>query len=134
VFEKHTTVSLFERIGGWTAIDTIAVQGCRGIWADPMLADVRSHTDRAWLERALADFFGEALGGADRLPRAFLGAHRIGLPGDQFTRLVVHLHGAVLDLGLDDSLLEDVEKAIVGRVFCGSLVGLLPERVDRALA
>ena len=117
----HIPGSLFERIGGWTAIDTIVVQGCRRIWADPELAQVRARADRAWLEGALADFFGEALGGPERLPRAFLDFQRIELPGEQFTRVAVHLHDAVLDLGLDDSLIEDVEKAMVGRVCGGHL-------------
>jgi hemoglobin len=117
----HIPACLFERLGGWTAIDTVIVQGCRRIWADPELAQVRARADRAWLEGVLADFFSEALGGPERLPRAFLDAQRIALTGEQFTCVAVHLHGAVLDLGLDDSLMEDVEKAVVGRVCGGHL-------------
>jgi truncated hemoglobin YjbI len=106
-------LTLLARIGGVPVIDLIVFRFIETIRNDPRLADRFAAVDVAGLMSSQATFFAETFGG--RMSRDVT-PPLVEVDGEEFLRVVVHLHDALASLELSDSLTDQLFLAVMARV------------------
>lgn len=99
-----TPTSLYDRIGGSTAVESLIEAFDVRVLADPIFVGFFRHTPLDQLQRMQKEFFCMALGG----PVSYTGQslahahHGRGIRSDHFTHFVGHLLETLRDIGIDE--------------------------------
>jgi methyl-accepting chemotaxis protein len=102
--------SLYERLGGKTAITAAVEEFYRRVLADPELRPFFAKTNMKWLKTRQAQFLTQALGG----PALYRGqdmkaAHaHLAIEARHFERVAGHLVGTLRSLGVSQPLIDEV--------------------------
>ena len=119
---ENTGSSLFNRLGGATAIAAATKLMYEKVLADPSLAPFFAGTDMDRLRAAQASFLTMAFDG----PAGYSGpglraAHAgLGITDAEFNSVIVHLGASLAELGVSGSVIADVEQ--VARSVRGNVV------------
>ena len=108
------TKSLFDRIGGQTAVTELVDDFYRRVCDDPDLAPYFEHASMEKLVRMQNEFFCAALGGPIQYsgPDLARAHHGRGIGRIQFSRFVEHLLGTLQSRGISDPDARDIIRSI----------------------
>jgi hemoglobin len=111
---SEQTESLFERIGGQTAITGLVDDFYRRVCDDPDLAPFFEHASMEKLVRMQNEFFCAALGGPIEYsgPDLAHAHHGRGIGRIQFGQFVEHLLGTLQSRGISDQDAKDIIQSI----------------------
>jgi hemoglobin len=104
------TASIYEQIGGGTAVASVVEDFYRRVLADPALTPYFDGVDLGRLKAHQRAFVGAALGGPEIYAgRDMAGAHQhLHITGDAFDQVVRHLAGALAGAGVGPSTIEEI--------------------------
>lgn len=107
--------TLFERIGGADAVETVVDTFYGRVLADPALAHYFEGRDMERLKRHQRLFVGQALGAKQPYPgRTMQRAHRsLAITSEAFDRVVAHLADALADAGLDEGTIGTIAQTLL---------------------
>ena len=119
--------SIYDEIGGATAVRAAVDLFYEKVWGDPDLAFYFEGVDRAKLKRHQRAFMSAALGGprADGGRRLSTAHHGLGITNDAFDRVVDKLVDTLREL--------DVRSELIDRIL-GTLAPLRPDVAQGAIA
>jgi hemoglobin len=106
--------SIFDRLGGQFAVDTVVAYLYREALTDPILSPRFSAIDMPTLVRHQRQFLATALGGPDTYRgRSIADAHAgLGIAGEEFDRVAVHVAGGLRLVGASPALIDEVLAAV----------------------
>ena len=119
--------SIYDEIGGATAIHAAVDLLYEKLWSDPDLVPFFEGVDRTKLKRHQRAFMSAALGGPreDAGRKISTAHHGLGITNDAFDRVVEKLGDTLHELGVRSELIDQV---------AGTLAPLRPDVVQVAIA
>jgi truncated hemoglobin YjbI len=118
--------TLLDVAGGAPGVQRIVDRLVRRLLRDPLIAPSLDDVDLIRLKRAQARFFTDAFS-AVRVHEP-LTPLSVRVSGEQFTRVMLHVHQTIVSLDLPETLTEQLMLAVLAR----GLVGDDPNRLTRA--
>ena len=107
--------TLLELLGGAPTIDCIVERLADRLRRDPLLSSALAGVDVAVLKRHQSRFCTEAFG-AVRADRPLMPL-TVRVSGEQFTRVLLHIHDTLTSLALSPALTEQLMLAVLARGF-----------------
>lgn len=113
-FGKQKSTSIYERIGGYEALEAVVADFYTRVLADPELAGFFTGTNMARLRGKQVEFFAAALGG----PESYTGApmkqvHQgRGITMHHFNLVAGHLTDSLTAAGVDDETVGEIIGAV----------------------
>lgn len=104
------TATIYEQIGGRTAVSTVVEDFYRRVLADPELAPYFDGIDLGRLKAHQRAFVGVALGGPEHYDgRTMAAAHQhLRITGEAFDRVVQHLAAALAGAGVGPATIQGI--------------------------
>lgn len=114
LFQKRKTTSIFDRIGGYEALEAVVADFYTRVLADDELSGFFTGTNMARLKGKQVEFFAAALGGPDPYTGAPMKqVHRgRGITMHHFGLVAGHLRDSLAAAGVDAETIEEIIAAI----------------------